>query len=277
MIEPTGSAAAPSSCYEVYAIRYASQERRRSSNFLFRDEHDGPMPMAFFVWLLRSGDDCILVDTGFNEQAARERDRQLDCCPIDALSELGVKPKQIRDVVLTHLHYDHAGNVRKLPAATFHLQDAEMEFATGPCMCHERLRHAYSPDDLEPLIRHVYGAHVAFHRGNDAIRPGVELIHVGGHTKGLQVVRVRTRRGWIVLASDASHYYENMQAANPFPLQYSVAEALTGYRTCLRHADSADHVVPGHDPLVVRKYPLLSGVPIDIAVLHEPPVAGDAG
>jgi len=263
----------PPTCYEVYAIRYASQQRMRGSNFLYRDEHDGPMPMAFFVWLLSSGDDCILVDTGFNEKAAQERGRTLDCCPIDALSELDVAPEQIRDVILTHLHYDHAGNVKKVPSATFHLQDAEMEFATGPCMCHDRLRHAYSPDDIEPVLRHVYNSRVTFHQGNERIRPGVEVIHIGGHTRGLQAVRVWTQRGWIVLASDASHYYENFERVNPFPIQYSVADTLAGYQTCARYADSADHIVPGHDPLVLRKYRKLPGLAIDVAVLHEPPQA----
>ncbi|CAG9167119.1 N-acyl homoserine lactonase family protein [Cupriavidus respiraculi] len=258
--------------YEVFALRYASMDRTRTANFLQRDEHDGPMPMDFFVWLLKGADRNILVDTGFNEAAARQRRRTLDCCPIDSLRLLDVEPASIRDVVLTHLHYDHAGNIDKLPSAVFHVQDAELEYATGRCMCHGVMRHAYSVEDVVHLVRRVYADRVRFHRGDEALCPGVELVHIGGHTKGLQAVRVHTRRGWVVLASDASHYYANMDEGNPFPIVYNVAEMLDGHRRCVEHADSPGHVVPGHDPLVLRKYPVLPGLPIQVACLHEMPV-----
>jgi glyoxylase-like metal-dependent hydrolase (beta-lactamase superfamily II) len=258
--------------YEVYALRYGSMARTRSTNFIHRDEHDGPMPLDYFVWLLKSPERAILVDTGFGERAERERGRKLDCCPIGSLRLLGVEPDDIRDVIITHLHYDHAGNIDKLPNATFHIQEAEMEYATGSCMCHGVLRHAYDVEDVVHLVRNVYKDRVRFHSGYEAIAPGVELIHIGGHTKGLQSVRVHTRRGWIVLASDASHYYANMLEANPFPIVYNVADMLNGHKTCLRYADSPDHVVPGHDPLVLKKYPRVEGLDVQIARLHEPPV-----
>ncbi|HET7793207.1 MAG TPA: MBL fold metallo-hydrolase, partial [Rhizobacter sp.] len=95
--------------YEVYAIRYASMPRRRSQNFLPPDAHDGPMPMDFFVWLIKSGARSILVDTGFSAATGLERERNFLRCPIQALVALGVAPGQVHDVVLTHLHYDHAG------------------------------------------------------------------------------------------------------------------------------------------------------------------------
>ena len=105
----------PGECYEVHAVRYANMPRRRRDNFMSADDHDGPMPMDFFVWLLKSPKRTILVDTGFNAQTAERRQRKLLRCPIDALRLLGVDPDSIQDVVLTHLHYDHAGNIGKLP------------------------------------------------------------------------------------------------------------------------------------------------------------------
>ena len=261
--------------YEVYALRYGSMARSRSADFLVRDEHDGPLALDFFVWLLKSGDDVVLVDTGFNVRAARERGRKQDCDPIDSLRLLGVDPATIRDVVITHLHYDHAGNLDKLPAATFHVQDAEMEYATGRCMCHGVLRHAYDVEDVVSLVRQVYAQRVRFHKGREQIRPGIEVFHVGGHTKGLQSVRVHTKRGWVVLASDAAHYYANMIEANPFTIVYDVAEMLDGHRLCIALADSFDHVVPGHDALVLKKYPLVAGLDVQIARLHEAPVSSD--
>ncbi|HQP66955.1 MAG TPA: N-acyl homoserine lactonase family protein [Quisquiliibacterium sp.] len=259
--------------YEVYAIRYATHERTRNDNFIFRDAHDGPMPIDFFVWVLRSPERTILVDTGFNEVAAKARQRQLLRHPVDGLKAVGVDAASVRDVVLTHLHYDHAGNIGAFPAATFHVQEAEVNYATGRCMCYEPMRHAYSVDDVVDVVRNVYADRVSFHNGDATIAPGVELLLIGGHTMGLQSVRVHTRRGWVVLASDASHYYENMERQKPFPIVYNVAAMLDGHRRLHALADSPDHVVPGHDPEVLRRYPNLPGDAVGIACLHEPPKA----
>jgi len=261
--------------YEVYAIRYATMaQRRRRDNFIPADPHDGPMPMDFFVWLLKSPTRTILVDTGFSEETARRRQRDWSRCPVEALRVLGVAPQDVQDVVLTHLHYDHAGNLPRLPNARFHVQDRELDYATGRCMCHATVRHAYGVDDVVELVRNVYADRVQFHDGDDVLAPGVELMLIGGHTRGLQSVRVRTARGWVVLASDASHYYENMDDGRPFPIVFNVPDMLEGHRRLFREADSPDHVVPGHDPQVLKRYPLVPGDELGIACLHLPPRQG---
>src|SRR5437016_56251 len=126
--------------HEVYAIRYAHMERRRRDIFIDGDPHDAAMPMDFFLWLVRSSSRLFLIDTGFNARTAALRKRDLNICPIAALSRLGVTADEIKDVVLTHLHFDHAGNLDKLPNAVFYVQDSEVEYSTGRCMCHEALR-----------------------------------------------------------------------------------------------------------------------------------------
>jgi hypothetical protein len=80
----------------------------------------------------------------------------------------------------------------------------------------------------------------------------------------------------VVLASDASHYYENMEAARPFPIVLDVAAMLEGHRRLRREAESPEHVIPGHDPLVLHRYPQLPGDAHGIALLHRPPLAGGA-
>ncbi len=258
--------------YEVYALRYARMPRRRQDNFMGGDPHDAPMPMDFFVWLLRSPTRCILVDTGFNAKTALARQRELLRCPIEGLAALGVRAEDITDVIITHLHYDHAGNLDKLPNARFHIQDAEVDFATGRCMCHGPLRHAYSVDDIVELIRKVYDERVVFHDGDSEVAEGIRLLRIGGHTKGLQSVQVATARGNVVLASDASHYYENMERNRPFPIVYNVADMLQGYVRLHAAAASADHIIPGHDPRVLEIYPPLSEAQPDVVQLHLAPI-----
>lgn len=268
MNAPTGS----TPCHEVFAIRFGSQPRRRRANFFPTDDHDGDMPLDYYVWLIRNDDQVILVDTGFGAEAAAKRQRGRFRCPIEALSLLGVSADQVEHVVITHLHYDHAGNLDKLPNATFHVQEEEVRYATGPCMCHALLRFAYSPEDLSQLIHHTYRGRVTFHSGSDVLAPGVELIHLGGHTSGFQCVRVHTRRGWVVIASDAAHYYDNLARRNPFPIVHNVADALSAFDKLREIAASESHIVPGHDPLVIKRFPCLEGDDIGIALLHLDPL-----
>jgi glyoxylase-like metal-dependent hydrolase (beta-lactamase superfamily II) len=241
--------------YEIYAIKYAHHERNASANFLGGDPHDGPMPMDYFVWLIRGQGREIVVDTGFNAVVAAKRGRRITLPVEEGLRRMQVEPAGVKDVVITHLHYDHVGNFDLFPQAIYHLQDLEMQYATGRCMAVEAMRQAYELEDVVGMVRRVYAGRVRFHGGDAELAPGVTLHHVGGHTLGLQIVRVATRRGWVVLASDASHYYANMDQGRPFPIVYNVGDMVEGWRRAQSLAESPGHVIPGHDPLVMARYP----------------------
>jgi len=245
--------------YEVFAIKYAHHERTASQNFLGGDPHDGPMPMDYFVWLVRGAGREVLVDTGFGAAAALRRKRQLVRPVEKGLHLMGVDAAQVRDVVITHLHYDHVGNFDLFPRATFHLQDLEMQYATGRSMCHEPLRHAFDVEDVVGMVRNVYAGRVRFHAGDAELFPGLSVHLIGGHTMGLQAVRVATRRGHVVLASDASHYYANMNERRPFPIVHNVADMMEGWDRLRALADSPEHIIPGHDPRVLERYPAPAG------------------
>jgi glyoxylase-like metal-dependent hydrolase (beta-lactamase superfamily II) len=241
--------------YEVYAIKYAHHARRASENFIGGDPHDGPMPLDYFVWLIRGGGREIVVDTGFSPAMAQKRQRDHLRCPTEGLKLLKCQAAKVKDVVITHLHYDHVGNFDLFPQATLHLQDLEMRYATGRHMLYDCFRGAYEVEDVVGMVRAVYGNRVRFHEGDAHLCDGVSLHLIGGHTMGLQAVRVNTRGGWLVLASDASHFYANMNETRPFPIVYSVGDMVAGYDRLRGLAASAKHVIPGHDPLVMRRYP----------------------
>ena len=176
----------------------------------------------------------------------------------EGLEALGVSCASLEDVIITHMHYDHAGNTGLFEGARFHLQDAEMQFVTGRCMCHPLINMAFEADDVARMVYRVFAGRVQFHDGTSEIAPGVTVHRIGGHTKGLQAVRVATERGWVVLASDASHLYAHMEQGRAFRIVYDLGELLEGYRTLRRLASSPRHVVPGHDPLVLERYPAAS-------------------
>jgi glyoxylase-like metal-dependent hydrolase (beta-lactamase superfamily II) len=130
-----------------------------------------------------------------------------------------------------------------------------MAYATGRCMCHAQQRIPFELDDVTAMVGKVFAGRVVFHDGVETLVPGVTLHRIGGHSKGLQCVRVQTRRGHVVLAADATHLYAHITEGRVFPVTYNVAETLEGYSTIKKLADSPDHIIPGHDPDVVRRYP----------------------
>ena len=241
--------------YEVYAVRYAERIGSRNQHLLHPDPHDGPMPMDYFVWAIVGNGRTFVVDLGFEAEEAKKRGRTLLRSPAEGLKMLGIDAAQVEDIIISHLHYDHAGSVGDFPNARFYLQDREMAFATGRNMRHETFNMAYSIDYVIEMLRKVYDNRVVFVDGMEELAPGLSVHHVGGHTDGLQVVCVFTKRGWVVLAADAAHFYENMEEPNPFPLVYNVGDMIDGYRTMRLLADSPKHIIPGHDPLVTARYP----------------------
>jgi glyoxylase-like metal-dependent hydrolase (beta-lactamase superfamily II) len=256
--------------WEAYALRYATVERRRLELFINHDLHDQAARMDYFVWFLRSGEETILVDTGFGAESASRRKRQFLRCPIESLRAAGVRPEEIGETVITHAHYDHAGNTRLLKGCTFHLQEREMSYATGKDMRHAFCRHAYDPHDVCDLVYANFEGRVGFHDGDYELRCGITVHWVGGHTRGLQIVRVHTRRGWVVLASDASHYLENLRNRSPFPIVVDAAEMLRGYERIESLAESPQHIIAGHDPLTMSMYQPAGPAGLEIVSLADP-------
>ena len=242
--------------WEVHAVKYADRVSRvRADSFIFDDRHDVAHPMDYFIWLLRNGERVILVDTGYDAGEAAQRGRPILQDPRAALAPLGVAAEEVTEVVVTHLHYDHAGGLHLFPNARLHLQAAEMAYATGPCMCHDTLRMPFTADHVCEAIRRLYSGKVIFHVGDAELADGVTLHRIGGHSRGLQAVRVRTEAGWLVLASDAAHFYENFEARKPFPIVVDLEDMLRGFDTLERLASAPSLIVPGHDPLVMERFP----------------------
>lgn len=245
-----------SDLWSVYALKYADRNARvRADSFLDDDHPAAPHGMDYFTWVLDNGQRQIVVDTGYEADEGARRGRPILRDPAQALGALGVDAERVETVILTHLHYDHAGGLARYPAARFHVQESEMAFATGPCMCNPDTRAPYTADHVCEMVRHVYAGRVTFHAGDAQVAPGVTVHRIGGHSQGLQAVRVETPGGPLCLASDAAHYYENFEAGKLFPIVVNRAEMLAGFDTVTRLAGTAARVIPGHDPLVRERFP----------------------
>jgi len=244
----------PAPVTRIDAIRYARHERTAVNNFSKPvDDHDLPMPLDYFVWAIhREGAPPIIVDTGFGEDAAAARGRTITRSVNDGLRAAGIDHLLVEDVILTHLHYDHAGSLGTFPNARFHVQDAELAFATSRHVCDREVRAPFDGEPVAQLVRKLYADHVVFHAGDEDFAPGVRLCLAHGHTAGLMVVCCETDRGTVVLASDAAHLYANITRKIPFPIFVDEADYTRAQDRVMELAGhSLDHVIPGHDPLVL--------------------------
>lgn len=258
--------------YELFALQYARLTTTRNHTFLSGDKEDGPLEMAYYVWVARNSSRAILIDTGFNEVVALRRGRDRFRCPAAALADIGLAADDIQDVIVTHLHYDHAGNLDKFPQAKLHLQEREMRFATSKYMCikHISLGGIFEADDVAQVVHSNFSGRVNWLDGNANIAPGIDVLLTGGHTPGMQMVSVLTERGYVILMSDAAHLYENIAQQKPFHIAHDVGDMVAGWRIATLAAPTEAHLIPGHDPRVMSQYPKVANFEYSVA-LHKPP------
>ena len=256
--------------HEVYAIRYGEQAQRpEGSTFLGGDPAKMIRGLDFFTYVITGPAGCFVVDTGFKSDLSGEGGRMFLTEPADVLLRLGIDPGTVGTVLLTHAHFDHVGNLDHYPQAQFSMHIDEMTSITGPDMTYAPFRVAYHKRDTTRLVELVYEDRLSFHTGTvSPVAPGIEFHLVGGHSRGQMVLRVHTRRGWIVLASDAVHLYEEVETERPFAIFHDLQRMIEGYRTCLALAGGIDRLISGHDPKVTDWYPALApefaGVVLDL-------------
>jgi glyoxylase-like metal-dependent hydrolase (beta-lactamase superfamily II) len=238
--------------YRIHAIRYAHRACTSSEAF-YGDHHARPMTMDYFVWALANGTHTVVVDLGFTEPVGTRRGRQFLRCPSKGLAEIGIDCARVQHVILSHFHYDHVGNYALFPNATFYVQDAEMAFFTGRHAGLPAFRHSVEVDDVCALVRLNYEGRLVFVDGTREVVPGVSVHKVGGHTAGMQIVTVDHARGRAVVASDASHYYRNLEQGIPFNTLHDLPGMYRAFDRIRELAGAPDLVIPGHDPMVLER------------------------
>ena len=241
--------------YEIFAIKYGERVGTRGSMFIGGDPHDAPQAMDYYIWAIRNDERTIVVDTGFEKAEGERRGRTYTQSPAEGLRRVGIDPDAIEDVIISHMHYDHAGNLDLFPNARFHIQTTEVAFATGRGITFGVLGHSFTKADALSVVQATFADRVQYYHGDDTVAPGIDVHFIGGHAAGLQCVSVATARGRVILATDVAHYYESFLQEPPFTTHVHMAGMLEGYRTLRRLAPADSHIVPGHDPQVLQRYP----------------------
>ena len=239
--------------YEVYALKYAERDTA-ACNFFYREASHDPVTLHYYVWLILGGPHPVLVDTGFLDDDAAQRGIRNWVSPAAMVERAGVKPADIPVALISHLHYDHWAGHRLFPAAEFWVQQEEVAFWTGPYAHYDGFRGSANVGSVANLVTLNYSKRMRIIEGDREVLPGLRLHRVGGHTAGLQIVTVDTARGRVVLTSDASHFYRNVERRQPVQIITNLPEMYAAFETIDALAGSERLVVTGHDPQVADRF-----------------------
>ncbi len=245
--------------YEVVIVKHGTRAALRSDVFLnyaqYR-EPDGPIGMDYFFWVLRNDVRTVVIDTGFSPEGGASRGRTQLANVAELFVSVGVDASEGPPVVLTHAHYDHAGNLGLFGSSPVVMASKELEFWSGRHANRTLFHHSVDDEDLAHLQKIRAEGRLELFEGCYTLAPGIELLEVGGHTPGQTVVVVKTRDGSVLLASDAVHYYEELERDMPFSSVANLVEMYAAFDTIrsLLEAGEARHLVTGHDPGTLDRF-----------------------
>ena len=176
--------------------------------------------------------------------------------PLEALARLGIATKSISQVLITHFHYDHVGNVAAFPEAELLVPDRELEFWTGPLADRPHFAAYVEATEIDHIVEAHRAGRVRCLGVRENVAPGITTMHVGGHSPGQLIVVVNGIGGPIVLTSDAVHYYDELELDRPFRNPRRSRGDVRGLHLLRELAAVTDtRLVVAHDPAVLDRFP----------------------
>jgi glyoxylase-like metal-dependent hydrolase (beta-lactamase superfamily II) len=245
--------------YQVTVVKYGTRSTTKSDvylNFPLYHEVDAPIEMDYFFWILTGAERTIVVDTGFSPEGGRVRQRR-QLAPIPELFEhFGTDPGTSPDVVVTHAHYDHIGNLDHFPSSRVIMARDEYNFWSSKHAQRVMFHHSIQDEEIEYLHKVNLDQRLVLFEETFEVAPGVTVTKVGGHTPGQCVVRVETSDGVVLLASDAIHYYEEYERDMLFMSVANLVDMYAGFDRIRELVASGDvtHLVSGHDPDTLNRF-----------------------
>ena len=248
--------------FDVYAVRFATIANFPVSSLISGADRSRRLDIAMTVWVLKGVNGRVaLVDSGFHRDqyftAFAVKDFVL---PSEAIAPLGIKPEDVTDIFLSHMHWDHAGGIDLFPAARVWVQKDEFEYYTGEAWQSRNTHGGIDADDVLEMVKRNTIGRVTLIRGEDETSISGIGFHVGGkHTWQSQFVSVQTRTGsTVVLASDNVYLYENLDTHKPIAQTLDADSNLRTQDRMRSLASALKLVVPGHDPAVFDRFPHIS-------------------
>jgi glyoxylase-like metal-dependent hydrolase (beta-lactamase superfamily II) len=245
--------------YEIYALKYAGPFRSKLAMLRWNEGWDHDVERNYYIWAIKGKEGFTVVDTGVGMTLATARKLSGYVNPVDVLARIGANGSNVTKVVITHIHFDHAGGMemfpKAFPRAVFYVQRREFDFWTKSPIA-KRAPFAASSDELavKTLASMEASDRLALVDGDREIEPDMEILLAPGHTVGLQAVAVVTSEGTAIVASDCAHVAKSFRDDIPSCFITDMAAWMKTYDK-LRSRASVNLIFPGHDTLMLTDYP----------------------
>lgn len=242
--------------YEVFAIRYATIPDFRVAQLVKGADPDRKLDIAMTIWLIRGNGRNILVDSGFyRDQFFRQWKIKDFVKPSDALAQAGLKAEDITDVIITHMHWDHADGMDLFPKARIWLQKDEYTYYTGEAWQQRGTHGGIDPDDVLAVVKLNLEGRVSLVNGDaQEIIPGITCYIGGKHTFQSQYVAANGKTGTVILASDNVYLYENLDKHVPIAASLDFDSNLRAQDRMRQLAGNPKLIIPGHDPAEFERF-----------------------
>src|SRR5437868_9448703 len=243
--------------YEIYAVRYATLPDFPVAELVSGADPARKLDIAMMIWLVRGNGHNILIDSGFYRERFFKEWKVKDFVnPSEALRPLGLKPEDLTDIVITHMHWDHADGIDLFPNARVWIQKDELEYYAGEAWQSKDNSDGIDAEDVLTLVKLNTRGKVGLVNGDaQEILPGITCYTGGRHTYASQYVGVNSGAGTVVLASDNMYLYENLEKHVPIAATLDAPSNLRAQDRMKQMAATPALIIPGHDPAVMTKFP----------------------
>jgi glyoxylase-like metal-dependent hydrolase (beta-lactamase superfamily II) len=208
------------------------------------------------VWVAKNANRVVMVDSGFYRDRFVEQWKPREFAkPSDAIGAIGVKPEDVTDIIVSHMHWDHVDGADLFPRARVWIQREEYVYYTGEAWHKPNTHGGVFAEDVQALVGINTQGRLRFVEGDaQEILPGIRCYTGGKHTYASQFVSVATADGTAVLTSDNVYMYENLDKRVPIAQTLDAASNLAAQDRVKTLASDPRLIVPGHDPEVFTRY-----------------------
>ena len=241
---------------EIYALKYAGPFVRTGAHLMWYRDWDKTETINYYIFCIKGGGETVVVDAGLTSGLAKQRQLDGYVSPVEVLSRIDVKAAEVRHVIVTHMHFDHANGVSLFPKATFYIQEDEYRFWVEDPVATRPPFKEVSDADANAYLTALEGTdRLSLFKDDQQVIPGIQCLLAPGHTVGLQAVAVDTAKGTAILGSDCAHVFRNYHEDWPSALIVDLVGWMKSYDKLRARVSSPDLLFPGHDRRLLENYP----------------------
>jgi glyoxylase-like metal-dependent hydrolase (beta-lactamase superfamily II) len=255
----------------VWSVKYGERVVRKSDVFYDYTQYglpDGDLDMDYNFWVIKSGDTVILMDTGY-DIAAHDWLGEISVTPTpEGLKLIELDPLDVDIVITSHFHYDHIGYLYLFENAQVISGQAEYDYWFAKRDSNALEGEFTTADNLVPVEKALQEGRLRLISDTAEVFPGITVYQVGGHCPGELIALIETASGSLILASDAAHFYEQLENEWPFFAFTNLDQMRAALSFILKLSkETGATVIPGHDGRTRQKFPPAPGMAGTVATV----------